>query len=281
MSDDSGASVSDNSSENQSLEESIRIKKTLSKTVTFSRKLSCSSQVYLREIDATEATLLEIQCEESKEYEHFASLWKECELLEQIFQHFIQYLDCVKLEMKTTNRLSVLLNTLTLRENCLTENMSKNLKDLCQEPNLGVWNDLSSNIYSIMENFDSIREFKRKFEDDKNNYEIALKNFKMVLEFMSINLKDLEKLKKQFEKVLWDYQHSRCLLMKNMMQLKRDSMEFLGTVSGNIGKKNEDSMALRSQLGYLLGDLENAIDSNIQYSRGMFCNDDREINKIK
>lgn len=261
MSDDSGASVSDISSENQSFEERVRIKKSHSKTVTFSRKLSCSSQIYLQEIGAAETTLLEVQNEESSEFEKFSQVWKECELIERIHQHVVQYVDCTKLQMKTSHQLSVLLNTLTLRENCLTENMSINLKDLCQEPELESWNTINSNVYNFMETFDKMKELKRKFDDDKNNYDIALKNFKMVLEFMSINLKDLDKLKKQFENVLWDYQHSRCLLLKHMMQVKERGLQFLGEICGVLDRKNEDCKILNGQQSSVFRDIENAFST--------------------
>ncbi|XP_045461530.1 uncharacterized protein LOC123671609 [Harmonia axyridis] len=261
MSDDSGASVSDISSENQSFEERIRIKKSHSKTVTFSRKLSCSSQIYLQEIGAAETTLLEIQNEESREYEKFAQVWKECELIERIYQQVVQYVDCTKLQMKTSHQLSVLLNHLTLRENYLTEDMSRSLKNLCQDPELDSWNKVNSKIYDFMENFDAMKELKQKFDDDKNNYEIALKNFKMVLEFMSLNLKDLDKLKKQFEHVLWDYQHSRCLLFKNMTQVKERSLQFLGEICGVLDRKTGESNVLNGQQSSLFRDIENALST--------------------
>ncbi|KAK9892146.1 hypothetical protein WA026_018345 [Henosepilachna vigintioctopunctata] len=271
MSTDSVTSASDNSSEALSFEERIKIRKSHSRTITLSRRSSRSSDACLREIRATESNLLEIQIEESKEYEYFSSLWKDCEWLEEIFRHIIQYVDCVKLQTKATNRLSIAFNNLILRENCLTEKMSGALRDLCCDPVIDPWNNIKTNIYDFMKTFEQIKDHRSKFDEDKNNYEIAMKNFKTVLEVMNISMKELDKLMNQFEQVLWQYQHSRCLLIRNMQETKEIGLRFLGNVCGLMNRENKATEVRGVKFNDLLENLEKIFDigkqSTMQVSR--------------
>lgn len=243
--------------------ESIKIKKKRSKCVTFSRKLPCHTQEYLAEINATETILLDIQIEENRCLEQHYILWQRYRLQEQVLVHIMQFIDAFKLELKASQILATLLNSLTLRENFMNENLSKVVRKFDKGPEFDSWNHVKSNIQRFVESFESIEKLNNEFEDRKRDYEMALKNFKTILEFMDLNPKDIVKLKYQFEGVLSKYQQSRCILDQSLTQLVDKNTIFLGEVCGLIGRQYEQQSDFKNNFSSLLDNIKSAFKGEI------------------
>lgn len=140
-------------------------------------------------------TLTKWQIEENSFYLKYKSIWDEYKLLRQNLECIYHYFTCIKLTAKATKEMADMITNLGIREST----------ELFQE----IQNDnFEQEVLEVIHN-NEIKTSWDKFEQCKKNYNIATKNFKILLEIMDFTFDDLYKLKKQFDDVFLEYQHAK------------------------------------------------------------------------
>ncbi|XP_030765178.1 uncharacterized protein LOC115889339 isoform X2 [Sitophilus oryzae] len=156
--------------------------------------------------------LVNVQLEEAEALEQHRILRNNYALLEVVLEHIMSHLECVIIEIKSSSRLAHFLNLYCVQERCLDEETSSLLKKLNQINNVSSLEALKTQLICTINNRDHIKILNEQFEEKYNNFRLALKNFKIILEILNVHNDSLSKLKKQFKEILMDYQHCRCIL---------------------------------------------------------------------
>ncbi|KAJ8963382.1 hypothetical protein NQ318_018859 [Aromia moschata] len=233
-------------------EHCISINKKTSKSVL---RFYCEEDAFNRRFEDIKMELASVQVEESVASEQHKALCEKYDLLETLLEHILQHIDCLTLEIKSSNRLSLLLNTFAIHENRITEKISDSLKKMCERPDFDILEEIKTKLIIALNNCDNIKQLRLECEQRRNDYNLAMKNFKIILEVMDINDKSLNKLKQQFDDVLTNYQHCRCILSREMpfvLEERRKILEECLSVGGiefeewggsqvGTGESNEES----------------------------------------
>lgn len=188
------------------------------------------------EYDDIKIELGNIQVEESALSEQQKILCENYDLLENLLDHILQHIDCVILEIKSSNRLALMLNRFTTQEAQINDNISKSLCKLCEQPNLELLDAIKNRVFVSLNEFGHIQEIRQEFEKRKIDYMLALKNFKIILEVMTINEKSAKKLKQQFDDVLLNYRRCYYLLQQEIPLVLSERMKILTECLNTLGK---------------------------------------------
>lgn len=225
---------------NCTCEEYVRIKKRSSKSVTFSRKHLWDPDELLARRQKLELMLSRTQIEESHSVDHHNELQSRFDRIKAVLEGIVHYVDCVRLEVQSSHRLCKVLNDLVVNDAhfLVTDTLTSVIRKLLESTKFENTNSISTKIYSIL---DADKDLENLFDDydcRKRDFNTGLLNFKILLENMNLNGKELQRLQCQFEDVLLKFQHSRCLLDQELPQVtdKRLQvlMECLGTLADDL-----------------------------------------------
>lgn len=178
-------------------------------------------------------------------------------LVEVIMEHVLNHIDCVMLEIKSASRLSTWLNTYSVHEQCVTEQIAPTLKRLNENYDLSTFEGFKAKLLTILnDNNSNVKKLYNEFNDRQSNYKLALKNFKIILEILNVNEVSLRKLKQQFDEVLMDYQHCRCILDQELpyaiverTKVLADCLTFLGAEYDRLADRRSDLGGLFKDVG--------------------------------
>lgn len=233
-------------------EECISINK---KTSTSVVKFYCESNGVSQRCEEIKMELANLHVDESVSSHQHKALCESYDLMESLLEHVLQHVECMILEVKSSNRLSLILNTYGVRENQINEEASNSLRKLCEKPETGILEDIKAKLFISLNNCDNIKRLRLEYEQKRNDYHLATKNFKIILEVMNINEKSLNKLKKQLDDVLMNYQHCRCILGQEMPFVLAERTKILAECLNLLGIECDAWIGQRSELSKLLSSL--------------------------
>ncbi|CAG9863236.1 unnamed protein product [Phyllotreta striolata] len=234
-------------------------------SVSYESQLSVKETTiqYYREDESSKyedlkVVLANIQIDESTAALQDQVLIESYELIENLLDHCLQYLDCMILEIKSSLRFTQVLNSYVVHENKITGPISNSLKKVCETAELESLEDLKSKLFVSLNRYENIKQLKQEHDQRKNDYKLALKNFKIILEVMNINQKSLNKLRHQFEDVLMNYKHARAVLNQELpfvlterTKVLSDCLKLLGHECDVWGGNRLDLSRLLMELGNL------------------------------
>lgn len=181
------------------------------------------------------SALVKNQLRESELDEIYKTRWCEYDLLEEILQHVITYIESVKVELHSSERLASLLKTYTMHlPGMLNENLEASFRRAEAKPDVTFMHRL--NIGPLLEKCRSMRVMKHRAEEGKYKYDRATRSFKSIMDTLSLNQKTFWKLCKQYEDILNGYMRGRAKLERKldsfvpeMKQLLLTSLHVLGS----------------------------------------------------
>ncbi|XP_066249517.1 uncharacterized protein [Euwallacea similis] len=157
--------------------------------------------------------LANIQLEESENFEQHKELMESYNLLEAILEHLLNHIEYTVLEIKSATRMCSLLNMYLVPKRCIDEKISSTLKKLTETYPSTTLNGLKGKLLTTLNDDNGeIKRLQGEVLEKQRNYSLALKNFKIILEILNVNDNSLRKLQQQFDEVLMDYQHCRCIV---------------------------------------------------------------------
>ncbi|KAL1501082.1 hypothetical protein ABEB36_006475 [Hypothenemus hampei] len=228
--------------------------------ITTTRTMMVPKGIMVGLVEQLKFNLATVEMQESLALEEHTRLEESCKLLENLLEQVLNHLDCVILSLNSENRLVTQLNAYTIREQCLNEKISTKLKNW-KVDDLSRLKKIQSKLLTILkhdaaeadddDDDNDVKNRLNEFRSRQSNYKLALKNFKIILEIFNVEdgneAGSLRKLKRQFDQVLMDYQHCRCILDRELMpyfivertQLLADCLISLGAeydIQGNTKK---------------------------------------------
>ncbi|KAG5866799.1 hypothetical protein JTB14_010515 [Gonioctena quinquepunctata] len=216
--------------------------------------------------DRTQCESFENQMGESSCDLQQKALCENYDLLETLLDHILQHVECFLLEAKSSIRLVHILNVYGLHENRIDEPVAESLKKLCEKPDFEILEEIKTKLFVSLNHYEHIKEFRQEYDKRKNDYKLALKNFKIILEVMNINRKTLTKLRKQFDEVLINCQHCRCVLNQEMPFILTERKKILDECLKLLGDEYGVWVGHRVDLSNLLTKLGDNVDSNENFS---------------
>lgn len=230
-----------NNSEEQQHENIINFQQTIElneqETVNKFPTKSTYKENYFDQNDDIKLQLGNIQVEESSSIEHHKTLCESYDLLENLLDHILQHVECVILEIKTSNKLATLLNnfaTQKLQQETLQfDNASLDLSGI------EILQEIKNKLYVALHKYQDMVTIRQEYERKEKDYHLALKNFKILLEVMEMNDECLENLKQQFHDVVLGCRNCWSLLEREIPQVMRERMEVLEECLISLGKCNK------------------------------------------
>ncbi|KYB26746.1 hypothetical protein TcasGA2_TC033655 [Tribolium castaneum] len=170
-------------------------------------------------------TLTKWQIEENCCYSKHKATWDEYEALKKSMECMYHYFTCVKLTAKATKEMA---------------DVVVNLRGGSSEVFHEIENDrFEEQVLELIHNSE-VQTSWDEFERCKRNYDIATKNFKILLEIIDFSWEDLNKLKRQYDDVFLSYQHAQSeverqlpALLAKMKVIFHNGLGLLGT---NVGE---------------------------------------------
>ncbi|KAJ3648977.1 hypothetical protein Zmor_020742 [Zophobas morio] len=146
-------------------------------------------------------TLTKWQIDEKSSYLEYKSMWEQYEVLKRNLECVYHYFTCVKLTAKATKEVANIITNLDIQEDTIgafeeieNDNLEQNVLELIHDNEIRMsWNEM---------------------EMRKKDYDIATKNFRILLEIIDFSWDELNQLKKQYNDVFLKYQHARSELRK-------------------------------------------------------------------
>ncbi|XP_076268827.1 uncharacterized protein LOC143201577 [Rhynchophorus ferrugineus] len=188
--------------------------------------------------------LINVQVEESVALERHMMLYTQYNLQETVIEHILNNIESIILEIQSSNRLHHYLNLYCLQEKYLDDNLSTYLAKTRSTPDLSTLETTKNNLLVALNRDDRIKTLKADFEQKYNNFKLALKNLKIILEILNVQNDCLDKLKRQFHEVLIEYRQCRRLLDKELPfgiaergKLLSNSLSSLGESYGGLNDR--------------------------------------------
>lgn len=245
-------------------EEYVKIKKSSSKSVTFGKKHCWDSDEMSTRRQKLELMLSRTQVEEANVMERHNELQARFDRVEAVLDALLHYIDCVKLEIGSSYRLCHLVNNLVVNEKSafVTDSLMQLIKKLCVETPFDENGATKTKIYETLNATKDLEGLFEKYESRRRDFNTGLLNFKILLENMNLSKKQLDRLQRQFDTVLLNYQHSRCLLDQELPYLTDKRMSVLVECFGEMSADLQGVASNRSDLAGLFGGLEEALKVN-------------------
>lgn len=243
----------------QPFEECISINKKTSRSVV---KFYSEHTEVSQRCDEIKMELANLHVEESVSFQQHKALCESYDLMESLLEHLLQHVECMILEIKSSNRLSLLLNGYAVRDNHINERVSHSLKKLCERPETDILDDIKTKLFISLNNYDNIKQLRLEYEQKKTDYHLAVKNFKIILEVMTVNEKSLVKLKKQLDDVLMTYQHCRCMLNQEMPFVLAERTKVLAECLSLLGVECDVWIGQRTEFSNLLTLMGDSVKEN-------------------
>lgn len=249
---------------NCTCEEYVKIKKSSSKSVTFGKKHFWDPDVLSARRQKLELMLSHTQIQESQSMERHNDLQARFDRIEGVLEALLHYIDCIKLEMRSSYRLCQLLNSLVVNERSIvvTESLSQLIRKLCDTSKFDETNAMKAKIYSALE---ASKEMEHLFDDynsRKRDFNTGLLNFKILLENMNLSMKELDGLQHQFDDVLLAYQHSRCLVDQELPRVTSTKLSVLIECFAELATDLSKIVSNRSDLASLFRSVESCLGNN-------------------
>lgn len=186
------------------------------KNVTFSPRTAVDEDDISLRRQKLEFNLTNVQVEESLSTEFHKNLQRRYERVESTLDALSQYIDAVCLEMKACYRLCQQLNDLLVNEKSLDsgEPMAKLTNKVCTETDLSFHYQIKEKIFMILEDKGDFTNLLNEYNNRRTDFKVASQNFKILLDTANLNIKQMDKLQRQYDKILSNYQHSRYMLDK-------------------------------------------------------------------
>lgn len=185
------------------------------KNVTFSPRTNVDDDDIALRREKLEFNLTNAQVEEALSTEFHKILQQRYERVEGTLDALSQYIDCVCLEMKACYRLCQQLNALVSEKSfAVDEGMGKLTNKVCKETDLSFHYQIKEKIYILLHDKGEFGNLLAEYDNRRTDFKIASQNFKILLDTANLNLKQMDKLQLQYDKILANYQHSRYVLDK-------------------------------------------------------------------
>lgn len=242
-------------------EEYVKIKKSSSKSVTFGKKHCWDSDELSTRRQKLELMLSRTQVEEANVMERHNELQTRFDRVEAVLDALLHYIDCIKLEIGSSYRLCHLINNLVVNEKSavVTDSLIQLIKKLCVDTAFDENNATKTKIYETLNATKDLEGLFEKYESRRRDFNTGLLNFKILLENMNLSKKQLDRLQRQFDNVLLNYQHSRCLLDQELPYLTDKRMNVLVECFGELSADLQKVSSNRQDLSGLFGGLEEAL----------------------
>ncbi|XP_060530254.1 uncharacterized protein LOC132704335 [Cylas formicarius] len=187
-----------------------------SRSLTIKRKTVLNNKNSADKYEELKIELANTYLEECKALEEHTALWDSYNLLENLIESVLNHIDCGLLESRSIIRLGSWLNSYAVRENRIDEEISNCLKVLNEKIDFEEYERMKTKLLVELNSSNSIIELHADFELRRHNFKLAFKNLKILLEILNVNEDSLGKLKQQFDEILMNYQHCRCILDRNL-----------------------------------------------------------------
>ncbi|GJQ76682.1 hypothetical protein Trydic_g15537 [Trypoxylus dichotomus] len=185
------------------------------KNVTFSPRTNVDEEDIAASRQKLEFNLTNVQIEESLSTEFHKNLQQRFDKVENALDALSQYVDAVCLEMKACYRLCQQLNSLINEKSFkVNENMGKLTTKICKDTDLSFQYQIKEKIYMIVQDKEELNNLLAEYNNRRTDFKVASENFKILLDTANLNIKQMNKLQKQYDKILANYQHSRYMLDK-------------------------------------------------------------------
>ncbi|KAH1001042.1 uncharacterized protein LOC109545543 [Dendroctonus ponderosae] len=227
------------------------------------RKAAFHDLLFEEQCEGLKIELATVQLEESSALEQHRMLIESYNMLEALGDDLLNHIDCVSLEVKSSSRLSLTLNSFAVREQCMDEQISSNLKQLHSSYELSTLERFKRQLLMILnDNNCNVKKLYGEFQERQSNYKLALKNFKIILEILNVNDDSLKKLKQQFDEVLMDYQHCRCILDHELPFAIAERTKVLADCLISLGAEYDMLADRRKTLASLCRDIGRKVQDN-------------------
>lgn len=245
-------------------EEYVKIKKSSSKSVTFGKKHCWDSDELSTRRQKLELMLSRTQVEEAGVMERHNVLQTRFNRVEAVLDALLHYIDCIKLEIGSSYRLCHLINNLVINEKSavVKDSLIQLVKKLCVDTGFDGSGAIKTKIYESLNATKELEGLFEKYECTKRDFNTGLLNFKILLENMNLSKKQLERLQRQFDSVLLNYQHSRCVLDQELPFITETRMQVLIECLGELSNDLSKVATHRKDLIGLFGGLQEVLRSS-------------------
>ncbi|KAF5282568.1 hypothetical protein FQA39_LY04975 [Lamprigera yunnana] len=239
-------------------EKYVKIKNSSMKHVIVSRGSYWDVDELSMKRQKLEMQLSNCQIEESINIDKHMILERKFERMENIISAFLFLLDSIELEQKASYRMCQQLNGLVVNENSVvvTEELSDLVKHLCSANSIHNPNIVREKLKNALELKKDFENLIIDYNDKKVNFTTASQNFKLLIQSTSLSLAQLEKLQRQFDSILLDFQHSRCMLDQELPIAIANQTEVLLNSFGELATDLQKIASQRTDLSSLLKHLE-------------------------
>ncbi|CAH2006927.1 unnamed protein product [Acanthoscelides obtectus] len=107
--------------------------------------------------DETKIRLANVQIEESTFSNQHKARCDTYDLLEVVLEHVLQHSECLMLEVRSANRLALVLNSFAVRENYANEAVSAALSNLCRSPGLELLEEIRAKVFVTLNGHEKVR----------------------------------------------------------------------------------------------------------------------------
>lgn len=156
--------------------------------------------------------LINTQIVESSFMENNKVLCYQFDVLKQVLEHLLNYVECILLDKKHTNRLSMTMHAFALNDNVLKDTISHQFLPFCEPPDVSVLEEVKVKLLLTLINLENVSKSRIACQQKEHEYQLAAKNYKIILEVVKLSDTALDDLKKQFDLILGNYQQVRNML---------------------------------------------------------------------
>lgn len=160
--------------------------------------------------------LARIQLEESNLNEKYKTLTEQYDLIELLLEHTLQHIECLLLTFRSTSRISNTLDKYIMAQQFSSDILKESVSILNKTRNYGLLKEIKGKLFAALQRHEHINQLRDEYTIRKKNYDLAMKNFKIILEVMRINENTCKKLKSQLDDVLMSYQNCHSILEEEL-----------------------------------------------------------------
>lgn len=177
-------------------------------------------------------------------------------------EYLLTLIDCTLLEIKASTRVVSSLNTYSIKNQHIDGKTSLTFKRLMENHDMTTLDCFKDKLLTMLNDNSAPKNVYAEFEERQSNYKLALKNFKIILEILNVNEESLRKLKRQFDEVLMDFQHCRCILDQQLPFAIAERTEVLAECLICLGDKYDTFADKRKALAVLFKDIGKKVKEN-------------------
>lgn len=172
------------------------------------------------------ARLNELPC-----MEYHNALCQQLDNLKLVLDQLLVYVECVMVEIKYRKVLTIMSTGLPAHDEQINEQISRYLSR-CEPKDMNTLAEVKIKVLLCLISLEDMSKVRKECDQREYEYQLALKNFKIILNAMDIPNGSLELLKDQFDEVLHKYQDQRSVLDKEISQKIHDTMKVFSECLG-------------------------------------------------